>query len=766
MDDDDRDSNASSFNDQDEPMDDAEDMEVDNEEYDDNNDNDDNEDEQEDEYVDNEDEDSHEQAAGGVGDLSANEQGSQDTGEDAKDSNAVCQKSLAATNQKLSAAEFMRNLKPRPESITAKLYDIVPTMAAPQATSINSLAITPDLRYWMTGGSDGYVRKYNGIDTINGKQLLTVAQRHPFVDSVVKAGVLLSYWENFEPPSSTTAKGEENVLSPVYSLAVHSQALWCLAGLESGGINMQTVRHWEGTRITCLQKHTNACSVLTLAADERSVLSGSWDKSIFDWDLNTGSIKRSFDGNGSQISALEVRPASGAPIPLDDYDEPMLKDEFSNNMKPLSNGVFSSGIEDPPPGLEKNDTMPTEGQASPADESLFGGGSDAGSLFGDTGAFGNDDDDDFSRAMDMSIQQDPMQDSTLNDTNLGENNLMEGGLNAEGDMSMSMDMTFEPDPAPSGVEGDNNTLDLNDSNMTPGEGDLSWTSADAPDPVLALAEPGTLNGIQDTALPSIPVTSTNDSNVPVSMETPSQPLDFSLSASIDSMANAPLTKDLPSMKLEDNTEAGLPSITAPDASVSAHGGTSTMLFAEPLPTHLDSSQTADSTFLSAAIDGTLRIWDRRMMQPAARIGNRPGVPPWCMGACWSPDGDMIYVGRRNGTVDEFSIHKARAGWEPERSLKFPAGSGAVSAVRPMVNGRHLVCASHDILRLYDLKDQSAFKHSKVPFVIIPGPPRAGVISQLWIDPTSQFMVSAAGTRGWDGTCTEVLIGYEIGIDSK
>lgn len=74
-------------------------------------------------------------------------------------------------------------------------------------------------------------------------------------------------------------------------------------------------------------------------------------------------------------------------------------------------------------------------------------------------------------------------------------------------------------------------------------------------------------------------------------------------------------------------------------------------------------------------------------------------------------------------------------------------------------------ASHDILRLYDLRDTKAFKHSTVPFLIIPGPPRAGVISGLYIDSTSRFMLSAAGTRGWEGTSTEVLIGYEIGVTS-
>jgi len=134
-----------------------------------------------------------------------------------------------------------------------------------------------------------------------------------------------------------------------------------------------------------------------------------------------------------------------------------------------------------------------------------------------------------------------------------------------------------------------------------------------------------------------------------------------------------------------------------------------------------------------------------------------------MAACWSPDGNFIYAGRRNGTVEEFSLHKGLK--NAERTFKFPQGSGAVSALRAMPNGRHLICASHDILRLYDLKDPQAFKHSTVPFLIVPGPPRAGVISALHIDPTCKYMLSAAGNRGWEGSNTEVLIGYEIGIPS-
>ncbi|KAI1350585.1 WD40-repeat-containing domain protein [Xylaria sp. FL0043] len=605
----------------------------------------------------------------------------------------------------------------RPEVLTAKTYDIVPTMAAPMATSINAIAITPDLRYWMTGGSDGYIRKYDGPATINGKTLLTVAQRHPFVDSVTKAGVLMSYWENAEPPSST-ARQEDLVLSPVYSLAVHSQALWLLSGLESGGINLQSVRHDEGKRITCLQKHTNAVSALTLAADEKSVLSGSWDKNIFDWDLNTGAVSRQFDGNGGQISAIELRPTSGAPIPAEASEEIFSSDTFmGNNGLPSTahnldfklDGDLGADIKGETNGLGINGHSAQAGDAtadgpnSPAHDSLFGGSPGGGSdLFGDNdgmGAFGGDDDNEFSRAMMQDSAQDnmPMGDYSMSDTNLNPDNAATGLPSSDTQQN-------------GGTDG--GPVDTTTSNMA----SLDMT-----------------NGATSASLPATQDPTASTAPTSFSMD----PLQTGLST---------------------GHEAAAALLPPPPQSPS-------LVFAAPPATHHDTTQTSDNIFLSASIDGPIRIWDRRMQNPVARIGNRPGVPPWCMGACWSPDGNWIYAGRRNGTVEEFNIQKARAGWAPERVLKFPGGSGPVSCVRPMPNGRHLVCASHDILRLYDLKraDSTSSRHAPPPFLIIPGPPRAGVISSLYVDASGRFMISAAGNRGWEGSCTEVLIGYEINV---
>jgi transcriptional activator SPT8 len=703
---------ASSENEQDELMEEAEDLEAENDAEEEN--------EEEEEEQDEQDEPEPEQEIEPEAEAEAEPfENSQATAPDgqAAGQDAVARASAAPTTP-VTASKWRPIL--RQEYIDAPLYDIVPTMAAPMATSINAMAITPDLRYWMTGGSDGYIRKYDGMGTINGKQQLTVAQRHPFVDSVVKAGILMSYWEN-EEPSPPNARAEDRILSPVYSLAVHSGALWLLSGLESGGINLQSVRHDEGKRIHCLRDggHTNAVSVLQLAPDEKSVLSGSWDKTVLDWDLNNGNVIRRFGGSGGQISAIELRPASGAPIPTEASEVEVKSETFFAEAKPRVNGFFSNGATDGAGGMGNtagNDAgAPAPAPGSPEHESLFG--SPAGSLFGDNdtmggggGAFG-DDDDEFSRAMDMGLHDDANH-----------------GLDHSGDFTMGdTEMTAAP------------ALDLGAPSTT--------VEAQAPQ-----------NGATATLTDSHGDISHSDTMTGDTAQDMS--MDFSQGPTAPETTAEQPPPSAPEQ--QQPQPASIPPATHPTNGAGPSSPSMVFTSAAP-PPHTDPTQSSANTFLSAAIDGPIRIWDRRVPDPVARINNRRGVPPWCMGACWSPDGNWIYAGRRNGTVEEYSIHKATSGWQPERALKFPAGSGAVSCVRAMPNGRHLVCASHDILRLYDLRDTSAFKHSKVPFIIIPGPPRAGVISQLYIDPTSRIMISTAGTRGWDGTSTEVLIGYEIGV---
>ena len=358
---------------------------------------------------------------------------------------------------------------------------------------------------------------------------------------------------------------------------------------------MQSVRHDEGKQIACLRGHTSAVSVLNLAQDEKSALSGSWDKTVLDWDLNTGETRRSFDGSGGQISALETRPLSSLPVPetVDEVPETngSLSSVSAEKMRAGSTDV--NGIENgvkPDPEVNGN-------AASPAD-SLFGG-NDADSLFGDDnidtappgGSFGDDEDDEFSRAIASGIRdQEHEQDNTI------------------GNEAVGIDTVL---------------------------GDLDEAS-----------KPSLVNGEPPTqTIQEIEASAAATEGVAPLLEAPS---------------GLPHSEENPSSAMRPGMDLNQPPETP---------------------------ARADSIFLAASIDGSLRVWDKRQPNAVAKMTPK-NVPPWCMNATWSPDGNFIYAGRRNGTVDEYSLHKGLR--NAERSFKLPNNSGAVSSLRAMPNGRHLL----------------------------------------------------------------------------
>ena len=94
----------------------------------------------------------------------------------------------------------------RDKADTCSSYDIVPVLAAPHATSVNAITATGDMRWVFTGGSDGYIRKFDHFAGMNGKVPLTVAQKHPFVDSVTKVDSFPQATENRRECYSRTGR--------------------------------------------------------------------------------------------------------------------------------------------------------------------------------------------------------------------------------------------------------------------------------------------------------------------------------------------------------------------------------------------------------------------------------------------------------------------------------------------------------------------------------------------------------------------------------
>jgi transcriptional activator SPT8 len=481
---------------------------------------------------------------------------------------------------------------------TCSWYDLVPTMAAPQATQVNCVVTTRNLRWFFTGGQDGYIRKYDFHQSVTGKVPLTVAQRHPFVDSVQKAGVLLSYWENEELPESADeellSKPSSHIigkrLSPINCLAVQSEAMWMLSGLQSGAINLQSVRVEEGRILHVLRGHTGPVSVLQLFQGDRGLLSGSWDKRVHDWDLETGRIRRTFAAGNNitgQVSVIALRNTEAPAL-----DESVFIDE-----------------------AEREALIQAQEQAAALEKEM---------------------------ELDLPSRQSQHSPASSN----------------------SFDPLFDED--------------------------------EDPDPILPTSEPQK----QEAA------------------------------ANVE-----PAVKDASAQFTE----------------------TSDNVVVDNGP---------DQLFLTACVDGTLALWDRRRQDPITRIPVPRGTPPWCLSACFSHDGEFFYCGRRNGTVEEFSLRKGNFGAElgsgrcGRRVIKLPNNSGPVSCVKSMPNGRSLLCASFDNVRLYDLHSSPTSKG--MPFLIVPGH-HGGVISQFFVDDSCRYAFSTSGNRGWDGSSTEVILGYEIAI---
>jgi transcriptional activator SPT8 len=106
--------------------------------------------------------------------------------------------------------------------------------ALPHPVPTHSLASSFCMTHLLTGSDDGYIRDYDIFAAVNGKVTLTAPQRHHcnVVEGNMKSGQIRCWWENPDTVNSQTgySQGGEPSLSPVYSLAMQSDALWALGG--------------------------------------------------------------------------------------------------------------------------------------------------------------------------------------------------------------------------------------------------------------------------------------------------------------------------------------------------------------------------------------------------------------------------------------------------------------------------------------------------------------------------------------------------------
>lgn len=140
----------------------------------------------------------------------------------------------------LSPAQIRKNALFRPAEKFPRTYTVEAICAIPHPVPTHALAASLCMTHLLTGSDDGYIRNYDIFSAVNSKNFLTAPQRHHsgVVEGIMKSGQLRFWWENPGPPApKTTVIPPEEVqsfLAPVYSLSMHSDALWALAGTNVG----------------------------------------------------------------------------------------------------------------------------------------------------------------------------------------------------------------------------------------------------------------------------------------------------------------------------------------------------------------------------------------------------------------------------------------------------------------------------------------------------------------------------------------------------
>ena len=115
-----------------------------------------------------------------------------------------------------------------------KSFTVEAICAIPHPVPTHSLAASLCMTHLITGSDDGYIRDYDIFSGLNGKVLLSAPQRHHcgVMEGVIKAAQFRYWWENPADLRNFTGPIEDVPLCAPYSMLMHSDALWSLAGTD------------------------------------------------------------------------------------------------------------------------------------------------------------------------------------------------------------------------------------------------------------------------------------------------------------------------------------------------------------------------------------------------------------------------------------------------------------------------------------------------------------------------------------------------------
>ncbi|TFK29991.1 WD40 repeat-like protein [Coprinopsis marcescibilis] len=662
-------------------------------------------------------------------------------------------------------------------------YGIEAICALPHPTPTHALAASYCMTHVLTGSEDGYIRNYDIFSAVNSKNFLTAPQRQHagVVEGLMKSGQIRSWWENPSRPESQRRLGllsgsslaanniygaagtlfshttveEGETLSPVRSMIMHSDGLWALAGTNAGHINLFTVRHEPGKLIHVMDKHHDSVSALAMDYGEKGFFSAGCDGEAIQWDLNTGKSARTFTAHNSQLTSIAVRPPHAGPyvdptasvgVAYRRKDREIRDKDRAKDVLTDSSSLIAFKAED----QDGDVSMPSVTTDNPNIHMQV---------------------DEPPKDLSHTPHQSPPKQS-------GQPAKPEGT-----DDDAKSDASFDPLFDEEGEEGDQPAQQATPaqpstnpySNLTFNATPTSNTQPVGAPPTQFITFPIGMSAPQ--AGPSgqqqgPPIHQSFFHTNPQSTQpTGGQQFQFQLSTNgaVPVPVSVPPTVSVPlQVPARETRPQAAPGAIAAVAAAAPKN-------APPLLDYNSYQSYSGDLLMTAYYEGQVVLWDRRVSNAGRGVGRlwmSDKTPPWCLSACWSPDGGQIYAGRRRATVDVWDVRvMGKSGPKniPRllKTLRNPYNSGVVSCVAAMPDCRHMVCASTDNIRLWNVADANTEDSSmarsgsrSVLFKVIPGH-HGGCVSQILIDPGARFMVTASGNRGWHGDSTRTVFVHDI-----
>jgi hypothetical protein len=190
------------------------------------------------------------------------------------------------------------------------------TIEARRGGVIQSVALSADGRYALSGGNDNKVRLWALETGDELKELKCLPGHRGWVRSVA-----------FSPDGSQAVSGSNDTTvrlwdlengQPLKLFKEHRDAVLCVAFSPDGKYVLSagddlTVRLWDvntGQQLYCLREHTEPVWSVAFAPNGRQFLSGSADKTIRLWDVQTGTQLRCFTGHTGGVQSVAFAPNS------------------------------------------------------------------------------------------------------------------------------------------------------------------------------------------------------------------------------------------------------------------------------------------------------------------------------------------------------------------------------------------------------------------------------------------------------------------------